>query len=101
MTTRERLIKMLVDRGMFENQAEEVFDLFEPKANAMSPQYSITWDRPASEYPDSLFAIWMMTLDEVALDYIDRTCPKAWFRTMFDSKQFEKMQKEEAFHSNE
>ncbi len=83
MTTREKLKKMLVDKGMFEDQAEEVMEMAIPKIEELTPGYRITWDRPADEYPAPLYSIFWLTLKEVAIKWIDANVPKAWYRPMF------------------
>lgn len=92
MTTKEKLESMLVATGMFESQAKEVIGLAIPELNKQSPGgYKITWDLPASGYPDMLYNLWFITVKKVALPWIDKNCPNAWFRPVFDDKQMEEM----------
>lgn len=82
MTTKERLLKFeLIDNGMFPEQAEQVFQQALPKLQPNG--YQVTWDRPASEYPDPFYAVLAMILKPIALEWIDANLPKAWFRPMF------------------
>lgn len=83
MTTKERLIEMCVARGMFEDQAKQVVELAIIKIDGMD-NYKTTWDRPANEYPDSLYIVMFMIVKDVALEWIDKNIPQAWFRPMFD-----------------
>jgi hypothetical protein len=83
MTTREKFKKFLTDKGMFDEQAEEVMKAFIPKADSLATSYQITWDRPAEEYAPSLYSVLSITLKEEAIKWIDTNCPKAWYREMF------------------
>ncbi len=84
MTTKERLKKMLTDKGMFDSQANAILREAIPKIESMTPNYRITWDRPASEYPDVVYNVMWRPLCEAALKWIDENMPEAWFRPMFE-----------------
>lgn len=84
MTTKDKIISILVRNGMFENQAEQVFNLAKSEIESMTPEYQITWDRPANEYGTSLYSVMMMVVNRIALKWIDSNIPSAWFRPMFD-----------------
>lgn len=83
MTTKERLIEMCVSKGMFESQAKEVVEIAVKKIDNLD-NYKTTWDRPASEYPDALYAVMFLTVKDVAIKWIDKNLPKAWFRELFN-----------------
>ncbi len=84
MTTKEKFAQMLMDRGMFESQANAVMDIFVPEFDAVNAGYRVTWERPASEYPDSFYAVgFMLYLKKTALRWIDTNLPNAWYRVMF------------------
>lgn len=82
-TTKEKLKEMLTSRGMFDNDADKVLDDVIPQIDAYATGYNITWDRPASEYPDVLYGVMWVPLQEAALKWIDSNAPQAWFRPMF------------------
>ena len=84
MTTREQLRKMLVDKGMSENQAEKVLEIAIPKIEEASPNYQVTWDRPAKEYPDVVYKVMWLHVKEAAKEWLAEHAPNAWFRPMFD-----------------
>ncbi len=84
MTTREKLEQMLYNMGMFENQAKQVIDEAIPELEKMAGDYKITFERPASEYPEMLFNIWFITVKKVAKIWIEKNIPMAWFKPMFD-----------------
>lgn len=84
MTTKEKLKKMLIDCGMLDSQADEVLGEAIPQIESLTPNYRITWDRPASEYPDALYNAMWLPLRDAALKWIDKNAPQAWFRPMFE-----------------
>ncbi len=85
---------MLVASGMFESQAKEVMDMAIPILDAGFGKeegesvYKLTYDRAASEYPSFLYPLIFERIKPVALQWIDKNKPEAWFREMFvtDSK---------------
>ena len=84
MTTREKLMDMLVQHGMFESQAEKVLEIAIPKIEAATPDYRITWNRPAEEYPNALYRVMWIYVKAAAKDWIAENAPRAWFRPIFD-----------------
>ena len=82
-TTKQKLLKLLEDRGMFPDQAEATLEQAIPVIESLVPDYCITWDRPAYEYPEVMYSIWLVTLKAEALKWIDANIPQAWFRPMF------------------
>lgn len=84
MTIKEKLKKMLTDRGMFDNQADDVLKEAIPQIESLTPDYKITWDRPDSEYPDAVYSVMWLSLRDAALKWIDKNAPQAWFRPMFE-----------------
>lgn len=86
-TTKERLKEMLTSKGMFETQADAVLEEAIPKIESLVSDYKFTWDRPAEEYPDTLYVLIWIIISEVALEWIDKNIPLAWFRPMFEKNQ--------------
>lgn len=84
MTTREKLKKMLTDRGMFDSQADAVLAEAIPTIESLTPDYKITWDRPASEYPDVVYNVMWLPLCDAAKAWIAKNAPQAWYRPMFE-----------------
>ena len=84
MTAKEKLKKMLVERGMFDNQADAVLEEAIPAIESLTPDYKITWDRPASEYSDAIYNVMWLPLRDAAKDWIAKNTPQAWYRPMFD-----------------
>lgn len=84
MTTKEKMKKMLTDKGMSDSQADAVLKEAIPKIESLNPDYRITWDRSASEYPDMIYdAMWPL-LRAAAREWIEKNLPEAWFRPMFE-----------------
>lgn len=84
MTTLERLVNMLTERGMSESQAAEVMKDFIPAMNKESGEYRITWERPEHEYPDIMYSLWFQQLKVYALNWLNENKPQAWFKPMFE-----------------
>ena len=83
MNTREKFEFILVENGMFPEQAKKVMDVAIPEINA-SNEYQITWDRPEQEYPEVFYSsVWVIQLKVIALKWIDENIPRAWYRPMF------------------
>lgn len=83
ITVKEKLINMLIKNGMFRTQAEEVLAIAIPELNKLAGGYQIQFDTPATDYPLALYDQWFKTIKPIALDWIDKNKPKAWFRDMF------------------
>jgi hypothetical protein len=81
MTTKERFLKMITDNGVFDDQAEKMMQSVIEEFNADS--YKVTWDRPASEYPDAFYIVCFMRIKPIIVKWIDANIPQAWFRAMF------------------
>jgi hypothetical protein len=74
---------MLTDCGMFDDQADAVLAEAIPRIEGCTPNYRVTWDRPADEYPDVVYNAMWLHVKDVALKWIDENAPQAWFRPMF------------------
>ena len=84
-TTREKFEEMLYNRGLFESQASAIMDKVVEKDK--SEDYHMTFDCPASEYPDALYAVYFMThVSPAAVEWIDENLPRHFARAMFASK---------------
>lgn len=82
MTTKEKLIQMCVDNGMFEEDASKVLDIAMVEIDKDS-RHNITWNRPDNEYPDALYTLLFMTVKIIALKWIDKNIPQAFYRQLF------------------
>ena len=84
MTTKEKLKAMLTERGMFDDQADEVLKEAIPQIESLAPDHRYTWDSPASGYPDVFYNAMWITLRKVAQKWIKDNMPEAWFLPMFE-----------------
>lgn len=66
---------ILTERGMFDNQAEEVAE----RVIAINPDYH--WD--SAKYPQEVYTAISFVVIQVAKTYIEEKCPEAWFRPIF------------------
>ena len=74
---------MITDCGVFDTQAEKIMERAKQLFAEDNPDYNVTWNRPASEYPDAFFGIGFLTVKRAAIEWIDENIPQAWFRAMF------------------
>lgn len=81
MNFEEAIKKMLFDRGLFEDQCNEIFTRMEasPANEAMKGR----WQEKTDDYPEIMLDIAWIFARKEALDFIDETCPNAWFRPLF------------------
>lgn len=107
ITVKEKLVQVLVERGFFTTDAMYVINLaiseIEKQAadingtqvnesgikESISP-YQITWDAPANDYPQIMYVLWYSQIvKRVALNWIIKNKPQAWFRPMFEKSAAE------------
>ena len=85
MNTRERIENMLIENGMFKQQAVKVMEKAIPKLNSIVENYDITWNGSASEYPDVIYNILYNAVKPIALKWINDNIPMAWYKPMFET----------------
>jgi len=83
MTVKERMESILIDFGMFQQQAEKVMDISIPKINEISEDYKIEWDSDFEIYKEDMYVFLFSIVKPEALKWIDAHTPKAWFRENF------------------
>ena len=83
-TFKEAILHGLVSRGMFANQAYDVFERYAASKEAESMAHR--WNDAMEGYPPVMLAVLRTCVDVTALEYIDEVCPKAWFRPMFAAR---------------
>lgn len=83
MNVEQKFIKMLMNKGMFESQAKEVMLVAKPKINVLIEDYNITWESPSHQYPDVVFNVLFMDVENTALQWIEDNVPMAWYKPMF------------------
>lgn len=82
MTFKQKIVELLIERGLFDDWALEVFELVKkaPENEAMLNH----WDDDISDYPKIMINIAWISTRRHALTWIDANKPQAWFRSMFD-----------------
>lgn len=83
-TVKQKLESMLIQRGMFESQAESVMEKAIPELNSIVKDYNIRFDSSSSEYPEVIYSILFMSVKKVALEWIEENVPMAWYKPMFE-----------------
>lgn len=83
MTLLETIKGRLVSNGMFEKQADEVMKLAIPELQNLVEGYSLSLDRPASEYSKIMTDILYASVKPIALGWIEENTPQAWFKPVF------------------
>lgn len=81
-TIREYLSTYLFNNGMFENQCEEVLQLAE-KHDIFKGTMDNRWNDKIDDYPPMAMTTLKISLNRVALEYIEDKCPEAWFKPLF------------------
>jgi hypothetical protein len=75
----------LFNNGMFEDNVSAVIEL--AKKDEVLDSMSGRWTDKTDDYPPFMEKIFILSLDHVALKYIDENIPQAWFRPVFEHKQ--------------
>jgi hypothetical protein len=72
----------LFDNGLSISQMEEVMPriMTSPLLGYMDDR----WDDPVTEFPEPIRNDLIISVYSIVLTYIDETCPRAWFRSVFD-----------------
>ena len=84
MTICQMMIERLEGSGMFAQDAAKVLEIAKKTdgLESMVPR----WNDDASGYPSQLIPVIWLRIKELALEWIDANCPKAWYREMFVDK---------------
>jgi hypothetical protein len=83
MTVREKLENLLISNGMSENQASEVMNIAIPKLNDIVNGYGIKFNGDANDYPNEIYNALYFGIKPIALEWIEKYIPMAWFKPMF------------------
>lgn len=81
MKLREKLLKELVDNGLFESDAVTVIARYEESEIGAPMKGRL--DDDVSGYPESVFISTWIGVKHAALTWIDETCPQHWARALF------------------
>ena len=90
MTIKEYMKQQLVNRGMFEEQADEVIKtIIEDSTNnenSIVKGMADRWNHQTDEYPSVMLNILFMSIKKFVLDWIIKIKPEAWFKPLFEEK---------------
>lgn len=81
MTIEEKIREMLIERGLFENQAQAVIDM--AKTDIQNKAMLERWSDDVDGYPQSMLNILWLFIEISTLKWIDENLPLAWFRSLF------------------
>lgn len=79
MTLRENYEQILVDSGLFPEQATKILDTVIKDEFT----YGVKWNDDVDAYPFPMKASLLRLIFQVALERIDRSMPQAWYRQYF------------------
>jgi hypothetical protein len=82
MNVKQTLLKHLTDRGMSDNQAEEVLKEY-LESVAKDTNYQITLSSDSGAYPQAVYNAFFSGLNHQAVQWIEKNIPLAWFKPMF------------------
>lgn len=81
MKLQEKFENMLVESGMFPEQAREVMQAV--MDDEASESMRGRWQDDEEDYPSGLIAAIWYSVKDHAREWIDANCPKAWYRPLF------------------
>jgi len=83
LTTQGKFEKMLYSYGIFEKDAHEIMEFVKPKLASMN-DYRMTWNRPASEYPESIYTVVFILMKPMVVEWAKEHIPQAWWIQAFE-----------------
>jgi len=84
MRVKEKLVSMLYDRGMAEQDALQVVEQFMIEIERSVPSCKPDWGEMEKIYPNEVYAAWWVILKRVAKGWIAENCPDAWYKEVFE-----------------
>lgn len=81
MTFEQKIVEMLIGNGLFADQAREIIDLAKLDRSLVSMEKR--WSEDVADFPDTVLVGAWLSVQDVALEWIDEHCPLAWFRPLF------------------
>ena len=82
MTFLEDIKKRLIDSGLSDSEADEVLKLAETDKVLIST-FKGRWTDDTDGYPPMMTGIVWMCVKKVVLEWINVSCPQAWFKSLF------------------
>ena len=81
MTIEEAVKKYIVDKGVFPEEADQILVLV--KADLANEAMKDRWNDHIEDYSKQALNVLYVSVDFSALAWIDKNCPKAWYRLCF------------------
>lgn len=81
VTFEQRVTEQLVASGLFPDQAGEI--LSRAKVDLSLKAMVDRWNETTEDYPDVVFTALWLSIERIALQWIDANAPQAWFRPLF------------------
>jgi len=81
MTFEEKLMSMIIERGLTIPDAGEIIAL--AKVDERIVSMDNRWTDNIEGYPDTMISLLWMSVKDIAVEWIDANCPKAWFRNLY------------------
>ena len=82
MTFEEKIRTLLIDHGLWPEQAKAVMEVIK-KSEITKAMVSHRWGDDIEGYPAPVLMVLWMSSKSIALEWIDENCPQAFFRPMF------------------
>ena len=83
MNVQDKLLSMLIERGMFESQANDVIELVKVSGKAGSMRDN--WLKDIDGYPEIVVSVlWAITKD-IAIKWVEDNKPDAWFKGLLQA----------------
>lgn len=81
LTFKEWAVKYCFDRGMFEKVAAAVIEQL--MQDESSDSMANRWNDTIDGYPPQMLGVLTVAINRIAVKYIEKNCPMAWYKSMF------------------
>ena len=81
VTLKQKAISLLTERGMFDRDAEEVFEMV--KADPSNAAMANRWNDEVERYPKQMLPILLFSVKRSVVAWIEQNCPQAWYKPLF------------------
>lgn len=82
MTVEDKIKEMFIECHLSGEEAATIVEMM--KAKKHHAPMAHRWNDNVEDYPQGLLNLLWRSAKATALEYIDATCPLAWFRSMFE-----------------
>ncbi len=83
MTVKGKLEHMLIQKGMSDQQAKSVMEEAMPSLADLVENYQVDFNDDCGAYPNVIYEVLMTLIKPIALEWIIKNKPQAWFKPMF------------------